>query len=131
MDARNEAAATDLELVDRPGVCHRVEPGRPLVLRPLDVRLVAERARRAQRVRGIGQQPPVDREQVFHPVDVGAGEIESPGTVVPLERRAEARARDLLCKQNLAMDPIGVGQAELDRVLADAGRGQRCFFGRF
>jgi hypothetical protein len=36
-----------------------------------------------------------------------------------------------LCEQDLAMDAIRVGQGQLDRVVADAGRAQRCFLGLF
>jgi hypothetical protein len=38
-----------------------------------------------------------------------------------------ARPRELVAEHHLAKAVLGIGQAELDRVLADAGRRQ-CFF---
>ena len=131
VDARDEATAADLEPLDRAGIGDRVEPCGRLILGPFDDRLVAERTGRTARVRRVGQEAAVDREQVLHAVDVASLELETPGAVVPLERRAEPRARDLLREQDLAVDAVGVGQAELDRVLPDAGRPQRGFLGRF
>ena len=84
-----------------------------------------------QRVRRVGQEASVDPEQVLHAVDVRALEVEPPRAVVPLERRADPRARDLLREHDLSVAAVGVGHGELDRVLADAGRAQRCFLGRF
>ena len=68
--AGDEPAAADLEPLDRAGVGDRVEPCGRLVLRPFDDRLVAERAGRAQWVRRVGQEAPVDRRAGTPAVDV-------------------------------------------------------------
>ena len=59
------------------------------------------------------------------------GEVEPPRAVAPFERRADPRPGDLLREHDLAVEAVGIGHGELDRVLPDAGRAQRFFLGRF
>ena len=80
---------------------------------------------------GSGDEVAVDADQVLEPVDLGPRERQPPGAVVPRERRPGARPRDLLPEHHLAEAVLGIGQREVDRVLPDAGRAQRFFFGLF
>ena len=98
------------------------------VLGPLDHGLVAERARRAQRVRRVGRRT---RRRSRAGTRAGRRRAARSRAATPRRsRRTAARAagarppaRATTCSKRRAR----VGQRELDRVLEDAGRAQ-CFF---
>jgi hypothetical protein len=73
----------------------------------------------------------VDPDQVFEPVRVRARKAQAPLSTAPGERRPGSWAHDFLAEEHLGEAALGIGQCEVDRVLSDAGRAQRFFFGRF
>ncbi len=130
-DACDEAPAAQLDRLDRACVGNRPEPAWCGVFGPLDHRLVAERARCSQWIRGVGREVAVGPDQVLEPVRVGTREGQPPRSAAPGKRRAGSWAHDVLSEEHLGEAVLGIGQREIDSVLSDAGRPQRFFFGRF
>ena len=101
----------------------RIRRGQPRgcgITGELDDGLVAERAGRAQRVLRIAEAVPVGLEAVLHPVDLVAPVGELPAVAVAGERRAAARALQLLLQPDRRIP--GVGQPEDDAVGVDLRR---------